>query len=89
MDEREEYLVNRIKKLEAQLEQADAGAKEIGTLVDAMMIHMTMEFGVKEPGGGHRVKLPVFNAKELVEKYQISVEKDDFEYVIRVNRREA
>lgn len=88
MDEREEYLVNRIKKLEAQLEQADAGAKEIGTLVDAMMIHMTMEFGVKEPSG-YRVKLPVFIARELVERYQISVEKDDFEYVLRVKRREV
>lgn len=89
MDDREEYLVNRIKKLEGQLEQADAGTKEIGTLVDALMIHMAMEFGVKEPDGGYRVKLPVFNARDLVEKYQISVEKDDFEYVLRVNRREA
>lgn len=88
MDEREEYLVNRIKKLEAQLEQADAGTKEIGTLVDALMISMAMEFGVKEPSG-YRVKLPVFIAVELVERYQISVEKDDFEYVIRASRREA
>ncbi len=88
MDEREEYLVNRIKKLERQLEQADAGTKEIGTLVDALMISMAMEFGVKEPSG-YRVKLPVFIARELVERYQISVEKDDFEYVIRASRREA
>lgn len=88
MDEREEYLVNRIKKLEAQLEQADAGTKEIGTLVDAMMIHMAMEFGVKEPSG-YRVKLPVFIARDLVNRYQLSVEKDDFEYVLRVSRREA
>ena len=88
MDEREEYLVNRIKKLEGQLEQADAGTKEIGTLVDALMIQMAMEFGVKKPSG-YRVKLPVFIARELVERYQISVEKDDFEYVLWVNRREA
>lgn len=88
MDEREEYLVNRIKKLEGQLEQADAGTKEIGTLVDALMIHMAMEFGVKEPSG-YRVKLPVFIARDLVNRYQLSVEKDDFEYVLRVSRREA
>ena len=89
MDEREEYLVKRIKDLEASLEKAEAATKEIGTLVDAMMLKMAQGFGVKEPDGGYRLKLPVFNAREMVEKYEVTVEKDDFWYVIRTHRREV
>lgn len=89
MEDREEYLVNRIKKLEADLEQAGAGTKEIGMLVDGLMAQMALEFGVKEPDGGYRVKLPVFDARALVEKYEVIVEKDDFQYVIRTRRREV
>ena len=89
MDEREEYLVNRIKNLEAQLEKAEVGTKEIMVMVDAMLAQMAMEYGVKEPDGGYRVKLPMFDAKEMVGKYEISVERDDFEYVIRTRRLEV
>lgn len=89
MDEREEYLVKRIKDLEASLDQAQAGTREIMAIVDALLIQLTMEFGVREPDGGYRLKLPVFNAKVLTETHQVSVEKDDFEYVIRTHRQEA
>lgn len=89
MDEREEYLVNRIKALEESLEKAQAGTKEIMTLVDALLAQVTMEFGVKEPNGGYRVKLPMFDARELLGTHEIGVEKDDFEYVIRTRRLEA
>ena len=88
MDEREEYLVNRIKKLEADLEQAEAGTKEIGMLVDAMMTQMAMEFG-EEVRDGYLLKLRAFDAKELVEDFAVRVVKDDFQYKIRVYRREA
>jgi uncharacterized protein YydD (DUF2326 family) len=88
MPEREEYLVNRIKKLEADLQQAEAATKEIGTLVDALLIQIAKEYGVKVPGG-YQMKMPVFDAKALVEKYEVTAEKDDFQYEIRVNRREV
>lgn len=89
MDEREEYLVKRVKDLEAKLEKTEAGAEQIRMLVDAMLIQMTMEFGVKQPRG-YRVNMPRFNAKALLEEYELAVEeKDDFEYVIRASRREA
>ena len=88
MDEREEYLVNRIKKLEADLKQAEDATKEIGMVVDAMLIRIAMEFGEEVPGG-HRLYLPTFNAKELVEDFEVIAKKDDFQYVIRTHRREA
>ena len=88
MDEREEYLVKRIKDLEANLEKAEAATKEIGTLVDGLLIMIAKEYGVKVPCGYH-MKMPVFDAKALVEKYEVTAEKDDFQYAIRVTRREV
>ena len=88
MPEREEYLVNRIKKLEADLEKAEAGAREIEMLVDGLMIQLAKEYGVKVQGG-YQMKMPVFDAKALVEKYAVSVEKDDFQYEVRAIRREV
>ena len=89
MDEREEYLVKRIKDLEAKLDKTEAGVTEVMMLTDALMVQMAMEFGVKEPDGGYRVKLPVFNAKKLAKEYQVSVEADGLDYVLRVHRLEA
>lgn len=88
MDEREEYLVNRVKKLEADLQQAEAATKEIGMLVDAMLIRIAMEFGEEVPGG-YRLYLPNFDARQLVEDFEVIATKDDFQYVIRTHRREV
>ena len=88
MDEREEYLVNRIKKLEADLAQAETATKEIGMLVDAMMIQMAMDFGEEVPGG-YGVKLKKFDVNQLVEDFVVRVERKDSEYTFRTFRREV
>ena len=88
MPEREEYLVNRIKKLEADLEQAEAATKQIGMLVDAIMIQIAMDFGEEVPGG-YRVKLRKFDAQQLVEDFVVRVEREDSEYTFRTYRQEV
>lgn len=88
MDEREEYLVNRIKKMAADLEQAEAATKQIGKLVDAILIRIAMDFGEEVPGG-YGVKLKKFDVNQLVEDFVVRVERKDSEYTFRAFRREV
>ena len=86
MEDREEYLIGRIKKMEEDLEKAEDGAREIQMLVDGLLIHLVREYGVKADGG-YKMSLPAFNAKELINRYEVSVKKDDFTYVLQIVRR--
>lgn len=85
MDDREAYLVDRIKKLEASLEQAEAGTKEIGMLVDALMIDMARRYG-QNVSGDYILMLPYFDARTLTDTFSVKVEKVEQSYKITANR---
>lgn len=85
MDDREAYLVDRIKKLEASLENAETATKEIGMLVDAMMIDISRRFGENE-SGDYVLMLPYFDARSLTDTFSVKVEKVDQAYKITAKR---
>lgn len=87
-----------LAELRDLLEQGNAGSRETQAAVDALMTAAVLACGTEardpdrpEAVLGKRLELPVFNVRELLERYEIHARRDGSKmaYVLAVAPRQA
>ena len=83
-----QYLQKRVRDLEAKQKKTEEGAKEVGMLVDALMVQIAKEYG-SQIDEGYKLEMPRFDALTLLQQWDVKVAKTEVCYEIRIKPKEA
>lgn len=87
---------NDLMKINAELAKAVEGVSAVTTLVDALHIQTALTYGedaldpdTGKPLGTKRLVLPIYDARELVRKYEVHSRRDEEtgSYIVAVGLR--